>query len=182
MSELNLGNQVNQFSEGRHCFVGPDHTLAKPSPDVKTWNTPCLTHPYLFTFQYKSPSGTRLDYPLYGTLNWGLTPTIIYKTPEPDISWEDVGDDYMKCSISAGNVELLTPPPANYKKLLRRSRRRMERRSVKRRRIYFESMKCDNICIIRCFKSHLHPHKTFKEECLESVRVRPKLQIALNHL
>ncbi|CAB4015616.1 Hypothetical predicted protein, partial [Paramuricea clavata] len=86
---------------------------------------------------YKSPSLTYADYPQYGTLNWGLTPTIIYKTPEPDTSLQDVGNDYMKCSISAGNVELLTPPPPNYKKLLRRSRRRMERRHVKKRRIYF---------------------------------------------
>lgn len=45
----------------------------------------------------------------------------------------------MKCSISAGNVELLTPPPPNYKKLLGRSRRRMERRYIKKRRIYFGS-------------------------------------------
>ena len=94
---------------------------------------------FYIPFQYKSPSLSYTDYPQYGTLNWGLSPTIIYKTPEPDTSLKDVGNDYMKCSISAGNVELLTPPLPNYKKLLRRSRRRMERRYIKKRRIYFGS-------------------------------------------
>ena len=86
---------------------------------------------------YQSPPLDHANYPQYGTLNWGLTPTIIYKTPEPDTSLADVGDECIKCSINAGSVQLLTPPPPNYKKLLRRSRRRMERRRVKRRRIYF---------------------------------------------
>ena len=90
-------------------------------------------------FQYKSPLPVITDSPQYGTLNWGLKPTIIYKTPDDSTFLEDDCNNFKKYSISAGNVQILTPSPSSDDKSRRMSCRMKDKRPRNKQRVYLKS-------------------------------------------
>ncbi|XP_046856947.1 uncharacterized protein LOC124450335 [Xenia sp. Carnegie-2017] len=85
---------------------------------------------------YKSPLPVITDSPQYGTLNWGLKPTIIYKTPDGSTFLEDDCNNFKKYSISAGNVQILTPSPSSDDKSRRMSCRMKDKRPRNKQRVY----------------------------------------------